>query len=410
MTRRSSARGSWWRQAPALRFLAIFLLGWVGLRAVFPLVPIFWSDDVSARAVAVLPTGRVVGAAKQHATPPDAMLTQHSAIGDWAVSDGQEEGVRLAVHPADRHRAVAVRKGQSVGLGRKAGVGTARSASHAAPPPLVLAENADIPLGRGTAWAPARGPAIMSLPSETSVAARPAIMTSPFVPAAATDGQGSGTRADRLSASTWIFLRDNLARRTNSLPVAGELGGSQAGLRVAYELGGAQAWQAYGRGSMALGHVKQSEGAIGISAAPIAALPVRVAVERRQKLGRDGRSAMAAMAVGGVSGQSLPANFRLDAYGQAGVVGLRSRDAFVDGAVVIDRAVSLSNEAESLRLGVVAAGAAQPYVSRLDMGPRVTLPVPKFGKGMRLSVDWRYRVAGNAQPKSGAALTVGADF
>jgi hypothetical protein len=236
------------------------------------------------------------------------------------------------------------------------------------------------------------------------------------LPAVAATGLVSGRGNETLSGgsgwslSTWLFLRDNLARSPANLPVAGELGGSQAGLRAAYVIDGAGRVDVYGRVSAALGHLQQSELAFGVSAAPFAAVPVRVAVERRERLGRDGRSAMAVMMVGGVSAKPLPANFRLDAYGQAGVVGVNSRDAFVDGAVVIDHALDIAKEARSLRVGAVLAGAAQPHVERIDVGPRVTLPIPQIGKGARLAVDWRQRVSGNALPKNGASLTFGADF
>ena len=46
-------------------------------------------------------------------------------------------------------------------------------------------------------------------------------------------------------------------------------------------------------------------------------------------------------------------------------------------------------------------------VYRVDVGPRVSMPV---GRGMRVHVDWRQRVAGSAAPGSGPALTLAADF
>ncbi|MCC2602830.1 hypothetical protein [Sphingopyxis yananensis] len=405
MTPTYGSRGSWWRQAPALRFLAIFLLGWVGLRALFPLVPAFWFDDVSARALAERPLEQVP---HQRTLPAPHTVPPAHATGvprydarNWAASYGGQRALGPFVHARGRQAAVVERFGLlEVGSGGDA-AGKAGAVMDAAPA-MVLAQ----PVAAKPTQA--HGMSLTSRPA--NAAAPPAMMIPPPVRSVPADGDGAAFKVDRLSASAWVFLRDNLANRPNNLPVAGELGGSQAGLRVAYELDGAQIWQLYGRGSVALGHVAQSEAAIGISAKPVAALPVRLAIERRQKLGREGRSAMAAMIVGGVSGQSLPAKFRLDTYGQAGVVGVQKRDAFVDGAVVVDRAVRLRNEAQSLRLGVVVAGASQPDVSRLDIGPRITLPLPKFGKGMRVSLDWRHRVAGNAQPKNGAALTLGADF
>jgi hypothetical protein len=36
--------------------------------------------------------------------------------------------------------------------------------------------------------------------------------------------------------------------------------------------------------------------------------------------------------------------------------------------------------------------------------------LPVRSHSLRLSLDWRERVAGNAMPRSGPALTLGADF
>ena len=114
------------------------------------------------------------------------------------------------------------------------------------------------------------------------------------------------------------------------------------------------------------------------------------------------------MMSGGVSDVGLPIGFRLDAYAQAGIVGARRRDAFADGAVVIDR--GFGREDASLRLGALAAGAVQPGAARVDVGPRLTLRLPDVGHGSRIALDWRQRVAGDALPKSGVALTLAADF
>ena len=58
-------------------------------------------------------------------------------------------------------------------------------------------------------------------------------------------------------------------------------------------------------------------------------------------------------------------------------------------------------------LGAGIWGGMQPGVSRLDVGPRLSI---KVRNNMKVHVDWRQRVAGNAQPGSGAALTLAGDF
>lgn len=115
------------------------------------------------------------------------------------------------------------------------------------------------------------------------------------------------------------------------------------------------------------------------------------------------------MASGGVSDVALAAGFRLEAYAQAGVVGARRRDGFADGAIVVDRSLG-PDDTSLLRVGALAAGAVQPGAARVDVGPRLTLRLPEVGEGSRIALDWRQRIAGDARPESGLALTLASDF
>jgi hypothetical protein len=63
-----------------------------------------------------------------------------------------------------------------------------------------------------------------------------------------------------------------------------------------------------------------------------------------------------------------------------------------------------------MRFGAGAWAAAQPHVSRVDIGPHAELRLPLPGTNASLAADWRFRVAGNARPGSGPALTLAADF
>ena len=68
-----------------------------------------------------------------------------------------------------------------------------------------------------------------------------------------------------------------------------------------------------------------------------------------------------------------------------------------------------SGKAE-LRLGGGAWGGAQDGAKRVDVGPTATLDLPVGGVNTRLSADYRFRVAGDAAPDSGAAITFSAGF
>ncbi|KTE44188.1 hypothetical protein ATE62_02970 [Sphingopyxis sp. HIX] len=212
------------------------------------------------------------------------------------------------------------------------------------------------------------------------------------------------------SLGSWAYLRSGSGRASQGgIAAASQLGGSQAGARLAYGFGESGRLRAYGRVTLALAQVRQRELAFGLAFAPLAHVPVDVAVEQRVAAGSEGRTALAAMVVGGVGDVALPARFRLEAYGQAGIVGARRRDGFADAAVVVDREVART-PGSSLHLGALAAGSVQPGAARVDVGPRVTLRLPEVGEGSRVALDWRQRVAGDAKPDSGLALTLAADF
>ncbi|HWT12529.1 MAG TPA: hypothetical protein VN231_07230 [Allosphingosinicella sp.] len=214
------------------------------------------------------------------------------------------------------------------------------------------------------------------------------------MPAAATPANLS-----RWSASTWLLLRHD--RGGAALAPGGTLGGSQAGLRVHYRLDRALALSA--RLSLPLRETRAAEAAAGLDWRPFAGLPVHLLAERRQALGRGGRSAFVLTLYGGHSGR-IGRRLALEAYGQAGLVGLRSRDPFVDGAGRISAPLG------RFEVGAGAWAAAQPGASRLDVGPHVALRLPGLGGNMRLIADWRIRVAGDAAPGSGPAFTLASDF
>lgn len=211
------------------------------------------------------------------------------------------------------------------------------------------------------------------------------------------------------SLGGWVYLRGGAPTAPDGIAAGGQLGGSQAGLRLGYGFGDTGRARAYARATIAVRRPAQRELAFGLAFAPLAHWPVDIAVEQRVAVGREGRTALAALVSGGVGDVALPHGFRLEAYGQAGIVGARRRDGFADGAIVIDHRLG-SDESSPLRVGALAAGAVQPGAARVDVGPRMTLRLPDVGEGSRIALDWRQRIAGDARPASGLALTLASDF
>ncbi|RVT89183.1 hypothetical protein [Sphingomonas crocodyli] len=211
----------------------------------------------------------------------------------------------------------------------------------------------------------------------------------------------------RWHGSAWLFARDgggvDLAR-------FGQLGGSQAGARLAWRVDGSGripvsiATRAYAPLSTRSG----AEGAIGIEIEPIRRAALRLSVERRFGVTRGGRDAWSAYAAGGLY-REFGRDIVADAYAQAGIVGARRRDLFADGAVRAGRRLRLGRT-HRLIVGAGAWGAAQPGAKRLDVGPRVAIVVPVDRTTVTLASEYRIRVAGDARPGSGLALTLATDF
>lgn len=225
------------------------------------------------------------------------------------------------------------------------------------------------------------------LPAATFVPVQTPLLP-PFVTASASPDRS-------WAGSAWLFLR---GRAGPALAPGGTLGGSQAGGRITYAVarGGVMSARAY----LPLEVPEQAEIAVGVDLQPVPALPLRVLLERRERVGPQGRSAFSATLYGGVSDRSIVGPIQVDAYAQAGMVGLRARDLFADGSA------RLHVRAGRAKIGAGAWAAAQPGAERLDIGPTVSLSTPVGN----VQADWRFRVGGDARPGSGLAVTLSADF
>jgi len=209
------------------------------------------------------------------------------------------------------------------------------------------------------------------------------------------------SRTQRFEAQAYLFLRGGGQAALSQ----GELGGSQIAARIA--------WRATPRLGVA-GRVyaplrsKGAEVSLGIDFHPIAAAPLRLSIERRQRLDAAGRNAWSAYAAGGFYRGGRPGGVEFDGYAQAGIVGVNRRDGFVDGALRIGYRLPPTNAAIVVGAGLWAA--AQPQVRRIDLGPRIAVRLPVGLHMLSAALDGRIRLAGNARPGSGAALTLASDF
>jgi len=188
-------------------------------------------------------------------------------------------------------------------------------------------------------------------------------------------------KRSRWSDDAWLLVRGGTMR--GAAFGAGQLGGSQAGVRIAYALGHARRVALVGRLDTAL-RGQGREAAFGVEWHPHH-LPVRLVAEERVPLD-GGKAAPALGAIAGLDPTPIAAGFRLEAYGQAGALDRDGVQGFADGAA---RATHALAELGPLLadLGAGAWGGAQRGAARLDIGPTLGVAF-RFGKlPARLTID-----------------------
>lgn len=220
----------------------------------------------------------------------------------------------------------------------------------------------------------------------------------------------------RWSADGWLLMRSGTSNAAQAAGAAA-YGASQAGAVVRYRLrpGSARDPYAYLRASLALGAPSRDrELALGAGLRPVEHLPLRLLVEARLQdtQALPPRLRPAAMVVTELPWQALPLGFRGEVYGQAGYVAGQDATPFFDAQALADRPMpGLLPASFDLRTGLGAWAGGQKGAARFDFGPRASVALD-FGAGppVRAALDWRFRMAGNALPGSGPALTVTTGF
>lgn len=324
--------------------------------------------------------------------------------------------LRIAAHWQERPRvsgfaraapeAVIDRKPQNLGTAAHSGTAKANRDIPASAPLFNAAKTARIvlpsarPPAQHLAALPAHHPSPLSSSGANTVETPPSPRPMPPM-ALAMQPQPEKS----LRASAWLFWRQRTG--TDSLAGSGgQLGGSQAGVRI--ESAPLGPLSLYGRATAALERPHAPELALGVQwRLPSArGWPLSLGVERRIAAGEGGRDAMAMLAVTGFGPAQLAPGIVAESYVQAGMVGVRNRDAFIDGRATLSMPVA----GERTLLGLSLSGGAQPGVARLDVGPRLEVPLTIGPARARVAGEWRQRVAGDARPASGMTLTIASDF
>lgn len=216
----------------------------------------------------------------------------------------------------------------------------------------------------------------------------------------------------RLSLDAWVFLRQGGRPQPAFGPRPASLGASQIGVvaRYAFAPGHRLRPDAYLRLSQAIVADGESEAAAGLAMRPLRAVPVAVHAELRlTRQDKQVEVRPAAFVTAGLDRQPVVAGIEARGYAQAGYVGGDFATGFADGQMVAEAPVAETSMG-TVRVGAGAWGGAQKGASRVDVGPSASLEARVAGAPVRIEANYRLRVAGEAQPGTGFAVTVATGF
>lgn len=363
------------RQGQPLWALAGILLGWIALRSALFELPI-----VPPEAVTRLPS-TIVGLVR---TPPAELAA--TRIGASVAEP--------ALMPPIAHR--------------EAGW-PLLAPEVATPPPMQPALLPPLPRASSDTARRAAGHNLMWMAAMQAIPLLPEVAAAlSGVPAAQLDRRPQNSR---WSGDAWLAWRPGTSGLTAAAatPV---YGAGQAGAVLRYDLapGSPNRPAGYLRAVHALNGAPEDDLAAGLAVRPLAGVPVMAHGEARlSRRGSGSELRPAAFLSAGVDDAPLAAGVTVRGYAQGGYVGGRDATAFADGSLIADKAVWRDRD-NVLSAGAGTWGGVQRGAGRLDLGPSASLRF-RLGDGTaRLSADYRLRIAGKAEPATGAALTLSAGF
>lgn len=211
--------------------------------------------------------------------------------------------------------------------------------------------------------------------------------------------------ARRWSADAYALLRDGGIAGPAASPV---LGGGQSGASLAWTLDplARRPFAVVARTNAANDDPQSAQAALGLRWRPLPG--VTVAAERLFAIGSNARSDWTLRIAAGADGRRGRLLWR--GYGEAGVLG--NGDIYAGGQARTLLPLARLGRAE-FAIGPAAWASVQTgdfTTGRVDLGPTIVATAPVAGLAVELSADWRFRVAGDAEPGSGPALTISTRF
>lgn len=214
--------------------------------------------------------------------------------------------------------------------------------------------------------------------------------------------------ARRLNFYAYNFWRAG-ALHNRAAPAA-QYGGSQSGLIATYRLTSldqpdlAALVRVAASPRQSQNQPPENEVAIGLRWRPIKELPVTVSAERRLRINSADQTVL--YVAGSLDKLSLDNNIAARGFVQAGIVPGKNPNIFYDANLRLEHKLLRTPKAE-LHFGTGIWSGGQRGASRIDVGPSIGM---NLSKRIDISADWRFRVAGNARPGNGPAVTISTGF
>ena len=346
-------------------FVAVTILCWVGARMAWPDTQIA-GEKPSASKPALAQNGHAASASIAPQFWPRLVRFAPASLHDWSA-------------PRAKHAPVI----QFIGL----------------PPVLVPGQVGGRPSG-------------LSMPLRVAGDDKPVSAGWDTPPTIAHTPVGKAGTPEFLRPKRWEVYGYSFWRLANSrappLAPAAQYGGSQSGIIATYDPWGQPDT---GLALLARGAVTpdgdQDEAAFGARWKPKGLGPIQLSGEYRLRSNEPDQ--FAAYLSGGVNEVSLVSGWRLDAFGQAGYASGKSGSGFFDANARISHLVTKQGRV-SLSAGAGGWAGGQKGAQRLDIGPTIAAKIDTGPAIILIQLDWRLRVAGDAQPENGFALTVSSGF
>lgn len=239
-----------------------------------------------------------------------------------------------------------------------------------------------------------------------------ALALDPGAPEAKAWRRQLGKLRRRWSVEGYTLFREDGAAALGVNPV---LGGGQTSAQIAYSRRPLARRPVYAVARLTVANSGGFTPRSGAASTAQAALGVRwqavpqisISGERSFRVNHTGRAAWTVRAAGGHAEQFGPV--LADAYAEAGIVGFSSFDPFASLQARAAIPFGIATLHVEPGIGVWSAWQRTALtVDRLDMGPTVTVASDRWN--LRASADYRLKVAGNARPGSGPAVTISSAF